>query len=438
MTATSVRLREWSCLDADNEPALRGRRLGRDPAVRKLAEQLSFSRRLGITELASGLRLEATSWVGRVELGDLTIAIEPKLPLLPLLDLLRYAFGWRRLHILAETDFNTAGGVFLDLLIAQLAADASELLARGLHRDYVRTSADLTSPRGRIDFQRYSAAAATTARLPCIHHPRQAATDLNGLLLAGLRHAADVASSLELRVRLRRLAARLALDLSPRPLTRAGIADGQRGLDRRTVHYASILALLNLILEGQSVTLDAQLPGIRLNGFMLDMNAFFQALIGRFLTEHIDDGEVLAETQLHGLFTYASDYNPRQRRHPQPRPDFVIRRQRASDIILDAKYRDLWQRSLPREMLYQLAIYALAQGGAQASATILYPSFDQHTRDQVVVFNDVLRGMPKARVILRAVNLLQVRELLGRAATRAAERERQELARQWVFGHDPL
>ena len=76
------------------------------------------------------------------------------------------------------------------------------------------------------------------------------------------------------------------------------------------------------------------------------------------------------------------------------------------------QYRDLWGRPLPREMLYQLAIYALAQCGTNASATILYPSFAPRTRDQVVVFNDVMRGAPKARVILRPVNLPRVERLL--------------------------
>jgi 5-methylcytosine-specific restriction enzyme subunit McrC len=189
---------------------------------------------------------------------------------------------------------------------------------------------------------------------------------------------------------------------------------------------------LALILNGQSITLDDPPRELRLSGFLLDMNAFFQALLGRFMSEHLDACGVVQEERLHGLFAYDPKHNPRGRRDPQPRPDFVVRRGAAANVLLDAKYRDLWGRPLPREMLYQLAIYALAQGGTNASATILYPSFAPRTRDQVVVFNDVMRGAPKARVILRPVNLPRVERLLRAGGSwrthgssrRAASRQR--------------
>ncbi|NBC15199.1 MAG: hypothetical protein GVY09_18030 [Gammaproteobacteria bacterium] len=433
MTDADVRLREWTRADPDNVPALRGRRLSRHRSVQALAAALSDTGRLRITELARGLRLEATAWVGRVTLGDLTITVEPKLPQLPLLGLLRYAYGWRDVRLVGATDFATAGGAFLDLLIVQLVSEVSDLLARGLHRDYVRNEAALASPRGRIDFHRYATVGAPTAALPCIHHPRRAATDLNGLLLSGLRHAAGATACLDLRVRLRRLAGRLALDAPAAPISDGAVAAALRGLDRCTGHYGAALRLLALILSGQSITLDDPPRALRLNGFLLDMNAFFQALLGRFLSEHLDACEIVQEERLHGLFAYDRKHNPRRRRDPQPRPDFVVRRDATADVILDAKYRDLWERPLPREMLYQLAIYALAQGETSASATLLYPSFAPQASDQVVVFSDVVRGMPKARVILRPVDLQRLERLLRDGKASGALRQCRDLANEWAF-----
>ena len=68
---------------------------------------------------------------------------------------------------------------------------------------------------------------------------------------------------------------------------------------------------------------------------------------------------------------YTLAHNPRGRRSSTPRLDFALMKNGNVVKLLDAKYRDLWDRNLPRDMLYQLAVYARSGVGDKA-ATILY------------------------------------------------------------------
>src|SRR5207253_11100817 len=124
--------------------------------------------------------------------------------------------------------------------------------------------------------------------------------------------------------------------------------------------------------------------GVRLRGFLFDMNRFFQVLIQRFLHEHLSGVAVHGEYRLKGMFRYVPWQNPLARREPTLRPDFAVLRGGKLLAILDAKYRDLWENSLPREMLYQLALYALGREGGEQTSTILYPAADEDACEQSI------------------------------------------------------
>jgi 5-methylcytosine-specific restriction enzyme subunit McrC len=433
VSAVAVTLREWETIQPNRNSPLAGRNLNSD-ATRSLAEDLGKAGCIEVLELARGLEVRTTSFVGRLSLGEVTITVRPKLPGAPFLSLLRYAYGLRHLALYNPVEYASEKWAFQDLLVQQLATEVSKLLARGVHREYDRIHEQLANPRGRIDFDRLiEAQHRDRASLPCIHYPRTEDTVLNQIILAGLAHATRLVTSLELRSRVSRLVKSMSESISLKTLTFALLDRGRQAIDRRTMAYQPILSLIELLVEGEGVSFNEKNNRIQLPGFLFDMNRFFQTLISRFLHDHLEDYEIQDESRLKNLFCYDSDRNPWKRRAPVQKPDFVIRRNGRIEAILDAKYRDLWAKSLPREMLYQLALYALGQDGNERSAVILYPTLAMDAADQAIQLRAPVGGDLQAQVVLRPVNLLTLEKLLRDKEWRANKR-RVELAHQLSFG----
>jgi 5-methylcytosine-specific restriction enzyme subunit McrC len=171
---------------------------------------------------------------------------------------------------------------------------------------------------------------------------------------------------------------------------------------------------------------------------MFDMNQLFQDLLERFLRDWLVDGDVRQQYSLSDVFRYQSGFNPRNRRTPTPRPDFVIVKQGRVAAILDAKYRDLWDTSLPRDMLYQLSIYALSQAVCR-TATIVYPTTAVGSRESRISINDPVSGLPRAEVRLRPIDLNDLADLVSASRNLAHDRARRQFARYMVHGsvHGP-
>lgn len=427
---TRIRTTEWTTLAPSELPLLAGREL--DAHQRSIALRLEHGGRLTIRELRNGLEITTTSFVGRVELGDLEITIHPKVPGRVLLDLFRYAYDPRAPMHIETTSFATDDTAsFEDLLCAQLLSEAHDLLRGGLHRRYEPRREALESPRGRIDVQAIATRGITRAALPCRHHPRSEDTLVNRILRAGIGLASRTATDRRLRGELRHLERTLDVSVGRIVLSRHHLDRAERSMNRMLANYAPALRLIEILVDGTSPTLDDEHGprNVRVPGFLFDMNLFFQRLLLRFLRDHTPDHEVIAERGLRGMMRYLPGWNPRKARDPTPAPDFALVRRGHVVAYLDAKYRDLWRRTLPRDMLYQLAVYAVSQ--PSAFATILYPAPNSAAREaRIEIRTPGGDERTLGGVALRPVHLDRLRDAI-------ASRERArcgELARELTLG----
>lgn len=431
----SVQLSEWQECTPAEVLVLQGRHFDEAPGSRAVANLLNDSGKLSLVELRNGLQVSAFSHVGRVRIGNLDISVRPKLGAQALLRLLRYAYEFRQLDFLADAIHATDRLGMEDLLVMQLIVEVQELISRGLQRNYIGQTRRLSSPQGRIDVNRIALdGPIATATLPCHYFPRVENTLLNRVLMAGLQLAGRATTTLSLRRETRRLISQMEEQVEPILLNRVTWNQALRQMSRLTNTYEPALAIIKLLVEAQGITLAGTPAAAKLPGFLFDMNAFFQRLLSRFLREHLTDWTVCDEHGLRGMLRYNSAYNPKRRGSPTPRPDYAIMRGRNLQALLDAKYRDLWEKPLPREMLYQLAVYAISHR-EKLRSSILYPTTSSQASEQRIDITDPIYGKHLGQVCLRPVNLDQLAELVS-TNTSSAARERLRIAKLLAFGHD--
>jgi 5-methylcytosine-specific restriction enzyme subunit McrC len=412
----AVRMPEWSSVGPETPEIgglLRGLSFDGYPRARSQAAKLARAGVVDVMEGRHGLHVGSRSFIGRLRLGPLDLTVVPKIEWDRWLVLVTFALRLRGLLRGDRIDASRLNDLALrDLVFLELLAEVRELVGRGLHRDYVSRRASLPSPRGRIDFRRIAGAGGLTgAELPVRFTRRSDDSMLNRTLLAALRYMAARAADIGLRSDAARLARELDRSVQRVLLDGALVEAARLAVDRRTRHYLPALTLIELLLNGESISLDdaGQPRTVEISGFAIDMNVIWQRLLGRVLTEWSEGFMIQEESRLQHVFR-RNPTHPYRRRMPTPRPDFAAFRGNHLLGYLDAKYRDLWIRSLPREMLYQLAVYAGAQGGGVV--TILYPTDSGEAREQRIDLHDPTAGERRATVALRPVRLSELEALI--------------------------
>jgi 5-methylcytosine-specific restriction enzyme subunit McrC len=386
MTRRVVQLREW---ESDHREV----GLSLTDADRALARALGDGAgRLGVTELADSLRLDATAWVGVVRFSELEIQIVPKLvgENLGILQMLEYSSGLGALARLdaARTLATERDGSLVDLLALLLAEGSIRIAKQGILHDYVTREESLARVRGRLlVFEQVTRRYGQLQTLECRFDELETDIPENQLLAAGLAIAKRAANDPDVR----RLVARAHAIYSEAADSAASLIDPPVfDYTRRNEHYRPAHLIARMFIRNLAVN-DLYAPGSGESfAFLLDMNRLFEDFITRVLQDVFRDTDVRVRPQVRdsSLIRDARTGKP----YAAVIPDILLESgvNPVRQVPVDAKYKLYDQRKIDQGDIYQTFFYAWAYADedsvTDAPAFILYPgaidSMGAHLRAQ--------------------------------------------------------
>ena len=291
------------------------------------------------------------SVVGAVEIGGLSVTVQPKIGIPALISLACYADSLVRFR---DDDFGFAPSEALpDILALALTRFARRAFSRGLLHGYLSREESLYTVRGRIRFadqirRRFG------APLPAEVAYDEFTDDVleNRLVkAAAARLAAMRLRSAKARAGLGWIAAALE---SVSPAEFAANAVPEIAFDRLNERYRGVIGLSRLILRRSEF--EAQRGAARASGFAVDMIELFQEFATTALREALGAS----------ARTLRSDANLPHRvtldeaRRVTLKPDISWWDGNACAFVGDLKYKNIETWGVPNADLYQLLAYAAA------------------------------------------------------------------------------
>ena len=308
-----------------------------------------------VVEPAEGLEgeymLTPQSVIGAVEIGDLSIRIEPKIGIRQVLSLACYAVGNGVVRFQPEDFGFQEEDALPDALALALAFQARRALARGLLHGYRTEEEALHTVRGRIRFddqlrRRYG------IPLPVeVRYDEFTADVLANQLVKAAAYRLG-------RARLRSPQARRGLGWLASMLEEVSLVEFSPKdvpavrYDRLNKHYRGVVELSRLILRHGAF--ESKRGEVRASGFLMDMNVVFQ----EFVTQALRDELRVPPTAFGEKSIDSLDYGGRI----HLRPDLTWWEGGHWVFVGDAKYKRIADHRIPNADLYQLLAYATALG----------------------------------------------------------------------------
>ncbi|MYE86073.1 MAG: restriction endonuclease [Gammaproteobacteria bacterium] len=298
----------------------------------------------------SKYHLTPSSTVGALEVGDLSVSIQPKLPVARVLYLASHAIGaiGFREELFGYKDEPT----LVEALVPVFAAAARRAFSRGLLHGYQTEEDSLQTVRGRVRLdeqirRRFGIPVPIEVRFDdyTVDVLPNRLIKAAALRLLGLRlHHGS-------RVKLSGVLANLeevhTVEFPPGTLPKVRF-------DRLNEHYREAVELSRLILRHTSI--EPQQGSVRASGFLVDMNVVFQ----EFVTQALRRALCLSE------HAFPSDKNlPEgiwldEANRVRLKPDLTWWVEGKCTFVGDAKYKKVRDERVPNADLYQLLAYTTA------------------------------------------------------------------------------
>ena len=291
----------------------------------------------------------AGSKVGAVEIGDLSVFLEPKMGIPQLLSLACYAMGVFRSQ--QDNPFGFEEGDALpDVLAIALASAAHGAFARGLLHGYREEEGALQTVRGRIRLDDQ-----IRRRSGFVLPVEVRYDDFTDDILEN--RLVKAATSRLSGMRLRSTKARGELSWIAGTLEQVSLVEFRANdvpetrFDRLNEHYRDVVGLARLVLRHSEF--ESGRGEVRASGFLMDMNRLFQD----FLTATLREALGVSTNTLRSDHQIMLDVDGQARL----KPDLSWWDGSTCTFVGDAKYKNLTgKRVAPGADLYQLLAYATA------------------------------------------------------------------------------
>ncbi|MZP30662.1 hypothetical protein GTO91_13165 [Heliobacterium undosum] len=344
--------------------------------------------RFFVRELRTGLHLEATSWVGVIELERIRIVIEPKFHrgFTSLLEMVAFIEGIP-FHRKRETESAHGRSDLMELFVRLYLDELDGLLKKGIVKEYVTEEDNLRLLRGRPDYIiNLQKNPASPDRIYCRYD--ELVTDIpeNQVLLTALAVASRYRLAPETRRRLNRFRAEWEVHCQPYQEEQWP----EFRYHRLNSHYQKAHRLAWYLFRQVAAENLFHFHEQSFYSMLVNMNELFEAFVRELLRRYlpgpyrVSAQKTVRDAILAGGKTYR-----------QVIPDLLVTEQESGTVlVLDTKYKNYGEKHVDTADIFQLAFYAQrfqSIPGKGHCSVILYPRYvDQPARPDVEV--DLLPG----------------------------------------------